>query len=95
VTLRHAAALALLGWYLMVPPAHIANGTIQTYSDAPLSKWGIHSSYDTAKEYEKAREQVIATGQKLLQKGQGKRWGEWGSAFVLATCVASDDSRLK
>jgi len=32
---RHAAALALVGWYLMMPP--MGNGKV--YVTAPLTKW--------------------------------------------------------
>ena len=38
---RHAAALALVGWYLMVPPPD--NLT------APISAWEVAASYDTGK----------------------------------------------
>src|SRR5258708_8608753 len=47
MNLRHAAALALVDWYLMVPP--ISNGTPEIA--APLSHWEIQSSYDTPVEY--------------------------------------------
>jgi len=36
--LRHAAALAVVGWYLMVPPSKVA-GRLLVDLDAPLSKW--------------------------------------------------------
>ena len=41
MTLHHAAALALVGWYLMVPGENANN---------PLSKWSIYRSYATAAE---------------------------------------------
>ena len=47
MNLRHAAALALVGWYLMVPP--LSNPS------APLSKWNLYRSYDTARECEVAK----------------------------------------
>ena len=37
MNLRHAAALALVGWYLMVPP--LKNGEIIPDEKAPLSEW--------------------------------------------------------
>jgi hypothetical protein len=37
MNLRHTAALALVGWYLMAPPFNIALQRIET--GAPLSKW--------------------------------------------------------
>jgi len=46
---RHAAAFALMGWYLMVPPNQI------DFPNAPVSEWEHHASYDTAKECESAR----------------------------------------
>jgi hypothetical protein len=42
--LRQAAALTLLGWYLMMPPA-IDFKTIDTH--APLSHWTQFSGYDS------------------------------------------------
>lgn len=39
----HAAALALLGWYLMVP---LVGGD----ASAPLSQWRTIDSFDTAQE---------------------------------------------
>jgi hypothetical protein len=45
--LRHAFALTLIGWYLMVPP-------LNTYSNNPKSfrGWNTQGSYDTARECE-------------------------------------------
>lgn len=39
MTARHAAALALLGWYLMTPPAP---------GDHPLTEWNHTKSFDSA-----------------------------------------------
>ena len=47
---RHAAALALVGWYLMVPPAE--RGGKQLDYHAPLSTWSIMQSFDTAQSCE-------------------------------------------
>jgi len=49
---RHAVALALVGWYLMVSPDW---GT----KDTPLSQWEIQGSYDTATECREAFEQRL------------------------------------
>jgi hypothetical protein len=54
MNLRHAAALALVGWYLMMPPpdfdhaTHLPNGRPNT--DAPFSYWRNDGSFDSAKE---------------------------------------------
>jgi hypothetical protein len=51
---RHAAALVLVGWYLMFPPpdfdhaTHLANGNPNL--DAPFSDWRNEASFDSAKE---------------------------------------------
>jgi hypothetical protein len=42
--LCHAAALALVGWYLMVPPVDKDNVLL----NAPISQWVEDSVYDTA-----------------------------------------------
>jgi len=79
---RHAAALALVGWYLMVP---IMNqyGKIQ---DAPLAEWAHVDSFDTATECRDAAHQLIAL--------QGK--DKPPVAAVLGfQCIESDDPRLK
>jgi hypothetical protein len=80
MNLRHAAALALVGWYLMVPPfkphklqpsftipsleARILN------TDAPLSRWEIYVASDSADECEASKAATL----KLLdqQKVTGK-----------------------
>jgi hypothetical protein len=43
--LQHAAALALLGWYLMTPPVP-DTGTPQY--NAPLAQWDIQRVFDSA-----------------------------------------------
>ena len=41
MNLRHAAVLALVGWYLIVPPPHSDKSRCGRYADpcAPLSQW--------------------------------------------------------
>jgi hypothetical protein len=51
MNLRHAAALALVGWYLMVPPFTAQRaGPVDVDDQAPLSKWTIAGSFDTAEQ---------------------------------------------
>ena len=99
---RPFAALAFVGWYLMMPP----NSTKYPHevdSDVPLSRWIIVTSFDTEDNCEKAltdlqnKEQdpitLDKTGKlKRLQKNDAAL----GKARSLnAACVASDDIRLK
>src|SRR3979490_3004768 len=48
---RHAAALVLVGWYLMTPPVR-PDGSVNVA--APLSKWKTSNTYDAADECKKA-----------------------------------------
>ncbi len=50
---RHAAALVLVGWYLMVPP--IKNGAILPDAAAPLSEWLAVAHADTSLSCEQIR----------------------------------------
>jgi len=48
---RHAAALALVGWYLMIPPLQSANRDDPSGPrdlHAPISQWDQVSAYDSA-----------------------------------------------
>jgi hypothetical protein len=85
--LRNAAALALVGWYLMMPPLG-PDGRIQKY--APLSQWEISSSYDSADDCEKVR--LVASG---WMPGANEKKTAHTPRGDAAICVASDDPRLK
>jgi len=54
MNLRHAAALALVGWYLMVPQPD-APGKAPN-ANAPLSQWNQMGAFDNASNCEKERE---------------------------------------
>ena len=80
---RHAAALALVGWYLMIPSV-----TPSGYDNAaPLGKWFVYGGYDSAHECE---------GAKFLDReGLKQRHDPLADAFKNAQCIATDDPRLK
>lgn len=85
---RHAAAFALVGWYLMLPPLadYRINGKhVASLRDtsAPFSKWTTLDSFDTAAECEKA---LVANTDAALNRGEGDQPYQ---------CVATDDPRLK
>jgi len=93
MNLRHAAALALVGWYLMVPPLDSANMT-QVNAGALLSEWHSMKSYSSKKDCEKERDEKRAAGARGLHSpSQTKR--VMATALSSAQCVASDDPRLK
>ena len=64
---RHAAALALVGWYLMTPPlrspqsVHWNEGKPQqdTLTPAPLSQWRTVNSFDSASECREAKQKLF------------------------------------
>jgi len=81
--LRHAAALALAGWYLMLPPAK--NGQIR---DAPIELWAHIDSFDTA-------DQCRDAAQEIMKRADSKGDQTRIAAAYAYECIASDDPRLK
>ena len=82
--LRHAAALAAVGWYLMVPPRE--NDNSAKLRIVPLGEWVYVDSFDTAKECRDAglkEEQVYAKDP--LEADEYDTW----------ECIATDDPRLR
>jgi hypothetical protein len=54
--LRHAAALALVGWYLMIPPAN-PNGERDAF--APMIEWKVIDQFKSDRQCEGIRLQLI------------------------------------
>jgi hypothetical protein len=79
--LRHAAALALVGWYLMMPPRKTVDGQVFPDTTVAVSQWSQMQAYDTAKECE-------ADAIKLRNR-------ETSLVAASAICVESTDPRLK
>ena len=108
---RHAAALALVGWYLMTPP--IAPGALDNpqqaqliRASAPLSEWGIVHSFDTADECKAAAYRARMEAYRSIvkefkeHKSVDRNTAERAKETVetqdtSAQCIASDDPRLK
>ena len=90
---RHAAAFALVGWYLMVPP--MAGN--HTNPSAPLGSWRMTTgSYDTAVECRKVLEDSTRDAIKALQDPHVLPFTREASLqFLDGACVATDDPRLK
>jgi hypothetical protein len=106
VSLRHTAALGLLGWYLMVPPR--SESTLNAI--APLSQWQIEDSFDSASACRQALEQKRATAEKeknqrVAEDERRLQNGDPPSANFeqiareeqsrRSVCIATDDPRLK
>ena len=101
---RHIAALALVGWYLMMPP----NSTRIPHSvesEAPLSRWSIVTSFDTSESCEKALAdlqsqnrdptELDTTGKLRRSQKQAPDPALGRARAINSGCVESDDFRLK
>jgi hypothetical protein len=86
---RHAAALALVGWYLMLPP-WVKYNTFD--ASEPLSKWDHSASYDSAAECERVRS-AMTDYYSHHPKADDADW--FLRLNATAQCVATDDPRLK
>ena len=99
MTIRHAAALALVGWYLMVPP--VIPGTGEVNQSVPLSQWTIRRRFphNQGCEAAKARlhDQVLAaqTQTDAANPRRVERNPEVHCILCNAQCVAEDDPCLK
>ena len=92
--LRHAAALALVGWYLMVPPVKWqaslckcplpTDGNWISEQNAPLTKWLRWKEYATGSDCEAARAERVV--EKYWNRPHGNIYGR---------CIDNDDPRLK
>ena len=99
---RHLAALAFVGWYLMMPPDS-AKIPHDVDADAPLSRWICRRQFRHRRHCEKALTDIQNSEQDpitLDKTGKLKRLQKNDAALgkaraVNAACVASDDIRLK
>jgi hypothetical protein len=98
--LRHAAALALVGCYLMVPPAKVAQGDEVADTSAPLSEWSELSTYHTQADCEAACKTVRTEA----ERAQAIHFSNYPSSvayagvarrLAAARCIAANASRLK
>jgi len=91
--LRHVAALALVAWFLMMPPPRTVGDHFETNFYAPLSKWTKLRRFDLQSQCETTREayQKKPTGNLVIMLGAA----EAQATTKASRCVASDDPRLK
>ena len=107
--LRHTAALALVGWYLMVPPVTTVKGSDRYYrvvTKAAIGEWEYSETFETRDECESGRLTVLqnlsGTFAESSDLSNSNGTGVQGSlaqaqhaAFLFSKCVASNDPRLK
>jgi hypothetical protein len=88
---RHAAALALVGWYLMAPPVTFeAKDKMITHPEAALDEWDHEGSYGNANDCAEALEDWHKQWDPPNQSDLEHRRMAWA-----AHCVATDDPRLR
>jgi hypothetical protein len=97
MNLRHAAMLALVGWYLMCPPVREPqNEEPYVDEDAPYSEWNWLSPFPDYDSCERGRARSKQDVKQSL--AEAAEAGEEPSARILALteeeCFASDDPRL-
>jgi hypothetical protein len=93
---RHAAALALVGWYLMIPPINRTTGQAETFAPLSSGLWTMVEAYDTAEACEKSKRimmDIVSHPDK--HKDLDKDIEKARSMAPFVKCIATDDPRLK
>ena len=94
--IRHTPAMALVGWYLILPPVLYPSRRVNP--DAPITKWDHYQVFDTAKECEDAnmflrkKAEALRRDEKVNPKSVVETAAAQG---LLGRCISSDDPRLK
>jgi hypothetical protein len=93
MSLRHAAALALVGWYLMVPPVVCDQNKCIAEPKAPFSQWHrSRRSVGSERECEQRRPNVRNAVDKAVTDLDNRV--EYDKALAAGLCVSADDPRL-
>ena len=88
---RHVAALALVGWYLLIPPLAATDG-LSIDTTAPLSAWNnMKPGFATKQECEDTKAKMIALHPHPSSPPEQLRH----EGAKAALCVPSNDPRLK
>ena len=93
---RHAAALALVGWYLMIPPVIEKAGGYEADFDAPLARWAVNTPFDSASECGAVNGGLVLQQKRQMDKARSHSL-DWAIAqsMVTSQCISTDDPRLK
>lgn len=97
---RHAAALALVGWYLMTAPVSDHGAIVD--QDAPLSEWSKAQLFDTESACEAERQQAITDSQEAaalvpdsdVDKDDKQEATDTVHQTIVSRCVDSNDPAL-
>jgi hypothetical protein len=92
---RYSTALALVSWYLMVPPSAQRFSDLATGLD-PLWQWLQIGSFDSANACQQGRRMMIDHFMADLQRDPNDAGAVHSlDAFYYSECIASDDPRLQ
>ena len=83
---RHAAALALVGWYLIVAPIEHTGPFTRVDIKAPMKEWDMQATFDIKESCETARAEYLAYPPPAASNLAGDKFIQ---------CVSADDPRLK
>jgi hypothetical protein len=101
MNLRHAAALALVGWYLMIPPeVYPGPNSSRVLMPPPFDRtWRVKATFNSANDCEVAREKHETDVALALKSAIPKRYEAHPTLSSPiddgALCIATDDPRLK
>jgi len=97
MNLRHAAALAIVGWYLMVPPTTSSENWERVTPRPPLGQWTTRDAYDSADACRKAQKDLSTKSADETSEDY-RRWlagrtssnqllDEWSSQYSLLSAI--------
>jgi hypothetical protein len=92
--LRHATALALVGWYLMLPPK--SGWPVSYDTAAPLPTWAREGHYLSLTECTKRKTEILKEVCQTPPAFDRDVWSEsCAAARTALRCVSTNDPRLK
>jgi|SRR5271170_669808 len=94
---RHAVALALAGWYLMLLPPQTSKSPLRFDANAPLNKWPMAGGFGTAAECEAYKTELNGRWLRALEPRHldTKTISDVRLYQAQERCVAADDPYLK
>ena len=86
-----AAAAVLVSWQVMIPAEE---QDVTAISRVPLSQWGHEGNFDTLGKCLAYRKDLIHEAV-TIEQAYGQKIPKWEIVRIAATCVSTDDPRLK
>jgi hypothetical protein len=90
---RHAAALALVGWYLLYPRWNAKKATLDP--GLPLYRWYQVATFDSSADCEARKMKVLEDPDNHTHARDAKKIADQERLRHQARCVSADDPQLK